>query len=148
ASILTLACLGFLGSAVAFAADSKAKAESKKAAKSSLGDLGLGVSNTVPNSDGLKKQKVESEDLKTSSTARPADATYSVVKVEFAKTFVPKGGGQSPVAPLTALALRGNPLTTEKFTSLVRVKSPQKANTSIELALLDPRGDTAMSSSG
>jgi hypothetical protein len=31
---------------------------------------------------------------------------------------------------------------------VVRVKSPQKANASIDVVILDPRGDTTMSASG
>ncbi len=39
-------------------------------------------------------------------------------------------------------------ILTERFTTAVRLKSPQRASAPIELALLDPRGDTALSASG
>ena len=37
---------------------------------------------------------------------------------------------------------------TEKFSTVVRVKAPEKKNTSIEIAILDPRGDTVMDAQG
>jgi len=108
----------------------------------SLPDMG-----EVPRADGLQRPKAEVAPAEP-STVRPQDATYSVVKVEFAKAFVRGPQGHAPVQPFTSVALRGKPPTTEKFSSLVRVRSPQRVNASIEMAVLDPRGDTAMTSSG
>jgi hypothetical protein len=101
----------------------------------------------VPKADGLQKPKADAPPPGPSAT-RPADAAYSVTKVVFGKQFIHGPGGQQPVQSFTSVALRGNPLTTEKFSSLVKVKCPQKVNAPIELAVLDPRGDTAMSASG
>lgn len=138
-------------SAVAFAGD--ASSTSTTTAKKKKSDLKvpsftLPNMGEVPKAEGLRKAKDEETPQTGSSTARPADATYTVTKVMFAKQFVHGPGGQQPVQPFTSVALRGNPLTTEKFSSLVKVKCPQKVNAPIELAVLDPRGDTAMSASG
>jgi hypothetical protein len=77
------------------------------------------------------------------------DATYTIVRMQHGRSFmrspsgaVPTGGG------LQEIALTGSPPSTERFTTVVRVKCPQKANASIELSVVDPRGDTVMSSAG
>jgi hypothetical protein len=44
--------------------------------------------------------------------------------------------------------LSGKPLTTEKFSTAIRVKSPQRVNARIEIAIVDFRGDMVMSSAG
>ena len=132
-------------SAVALAADpaaAKKKPSNVKVPSFTLPNMG-----EVPKGEGLQKQKADAPPPGPSAT-RPADATYTVTKVAFAKQFVHGPGGQQPVQPFTSVALRGSPLTTEKFSSLVKVKCPQKINAPIELAVLDPRGDTAMSASG
>jgi len=132
-------------SAVALAADpapAKKKPSNVKVPSFTLPSMG-----EVPKGEGLQKAKADAPPPGPSAT-RPADATYTVTKVAFAKQFVHGPGGQQPVQPFTSVALRGSPLTTEKFSSLVKVKCPQKVNAPIELAVLDPRGDTAMSASG
>lgn len=133
-------------SAVALAGDSAAAKKKKTDLK--VPTFTLPNMGEVPKGEGLQKPKEEPMTAPGPSTERPADATYKVTKVLFAKQFVHGPGGQQPVQPFNSVALRGNPLTTEKFSSLVKVKCPQKVNAPIELAVLDPRGDTAMSASG
>ena len=133
-------------SAVALAGDPAAA--KKKKADVKVPSFTLPSMGEVPKGEGMQKQKAEPLSAPGPSTERPADATYKVTKVQFAKQFVHGAGGQQPVQPFTSVALRGNPLTTEKFSSLVKVKCPQKVNAPIELAVLDPRGDTAMSANG
>ncbi|HYV50211.1 MAG TPA: hypothetical protein VFA20_35395 [Myxococcaceae bacterium] len=137
-------------SAVALAADPAPSTTAVKKKKSDVKVPSFTLPNMgeVPKADGLRKPKADEAAQTGSSTARPAEATYTVTKVQFAKQFVHGPGGQQPVQSFTSVALRGSPLTMEKFSSLVKVKCPQKANAPIELAVLDPRGDTSMSASG
>lgn len=137
-------------SAVALAADPASSSASAKKKKTDVKVPSFTLPNMgeVPKGEGLQKPKADPVTAPGPSTERPADATYKVTKVQFAKQFVHGPGGQQPVQPFTSVALRGSPLTTEKFSSLVKVKCPQKVNAPIELAVLDPRGDTAMSASG
>jgi hypothetical protein len=135
-------------SAVALAADpAPSSSAKKKKTDVKVPSFTLPSMGEVPKGEGLQKQKADAPPPGPSAT-RPADATYTVTRVMFAKQFVRGAGGQQPVQPFTSVALRGSPLTTEKFSSLVKVKCPQKVNAPIELAVLDPRGDTAMSASG
>jgi len=136
-------------SAVALAADPapSSGATKKKPSTVKVPSFTLPSMGEVPKAEGLQKPKADAPPPGP-STARPADVTYTVTKVQFAKQFVHGPGGQQPVQPFSSVALRGSPLTTEKFSSLVKVKCPQKVNAPIELAVLDPRGDTAMSASG
>jgi hypothetical protein len=135
---------GLFLSAVALAGT---PAPAKKKSNVKVPSFTLPSMGEVPKADGLQKTKADAPPPGPSAS-RPADATYTVTKVQFGKQFVHGPGGQQPVQPFTSVALRGSPLTTEKFSSLVKVKCPQKANAPIELAVLDPRGDTAMSASG
>jgi len=147
---LLLSCLCL--STAAFAADpAPPKTTSTKDAKKKpavkVPSFTLPSMGEVPRADGLVKPRAETGPTGPSAV-RGEDATYTVTKVTFAKQFVRGSGGQQPVQPFTSVALRGTPLITEKFSSLVKVKCPQKANASIELAVLDPRGDTAMDARG
>jgi hypothetical protein len=134
-------------SAVALAADPAPASTKKKSSNVKVPSFTLPNMGEVPKGEGLQKPKADAPPPGP-STARPADATYTVTKVQFAKQFVHGPNGQQPVQPFTSVALRGSPLTTEKFSSLVKVKCPQKVNAPIERVVLDPRGDTAMSASG
>lgn len=49
---------------------------------------------------------------------------------------------------LTEIPLTGKPPTTERFTTRVRVKSPQKQSAPIEISIHDPRGQVVMSARG
>ena len=78
----------------------------------------------------------------------PAGATYSVVKVMHGKSFSRTAAGAQPTGPFDGVKLAGAPPVSEKFTTIVRVKCPQKVNTSIDVAILDARGETLMEVSG
>ena len=52
--------------------------------------------------------------------------------------------GAKSATPYEQVATDGNPPTTEKFSTVVRVKATQKTNASIDVVILDPRGDTLM----
>jgi hypothetical protein len=126
----------------------KAKGKAKAASKPAVPSFTLPSMGEVPKADGLVRPKVQTERLSESQAIRAADARYDVVKVEFAKAFVRGPQGQVPVAPFQSVALRGDPPTTEKFSSLVRVRSAQRLNAPLQMVILDPRGDTAMTAQG
>jgi hypothetical protein len=125
-------------SAVAFAADTRKKGTSTKV------DLGLNLGN-VPSAHGLEAPKEKAADQ---PKATPAHAEYSVVRVQHGKAFLRTPEGAKPSAPYDSVATDGDPPTTEKFSTVVRVKCTQKVNAPIELAVLDPRGDTLMDARG
>jgi hypothetical protein len=145
ASLLTLSLvLIFSGSALA--ADTKAKTKSSGKAKV---DLDLPTFGAIPKGDDIKKPNSTDTNLGLQPTETAASATYAVTKVMHAKAFTRGPSGAQPVeGGYSAIPLSGTPPSTPKFTTVVRVKSPQRANTSIDVVILDPRDDTAMSSKG
>jgi hypothetical protein len=141
-------------SLVALGADpapSKKPAATKAAAKSTKLDVpkidlsGLG---TIPKGDGIVAKRVENEEL----TPRFGDSevvTYEVVGIGHARSFTGGAKGLTPVGGmLRSIALSGDPLSTPPFTTVVRVRSSQKGDAPIEVVILDPSGDTALSGSG
>lgn len=109
-------------------------------------DLGLPTFNSIPTGDGMKK--VEDKPAADRPTTTPGQAPYTIVSVQHGKGFVRTPTGSKPSAPYPAVLASGSPLMTEKFTTVVRVKAPDKKTTSIEVVVLDPRGDTVMDASG
>jgi hypothetical protein len=144
-----LALAALIGAA-ALAGEPKpqAKPKAKPQKKPAVPSFTLPSMGEVPRADGLVRPQAEAERARESSAVRSADARYDVVKVQFAKAFVRGPQGQVPVAPFKSVALRGNPPTTEKFSSLVRVRSAQRLNAPLEIVILDPRGDTTMTAQG
>lgn len=97
-----------------------------------------------------KDQKLERPTEKPAEERRSQrpDEGYTVVRVVHGKGFLRGPDGAKPSAPFTQVTLAGTPLATEKFSTVVRVKSPAKKAARIELAVLDVRGDTVMEASG
>ncbi|MBX7113448.1 MAG: hypothetical protein K1X64_03860 [Myxococcaceae bacterium] len=110
-------------------------------------DLGLPSFGAIPKAEGLTKPK-EVNPAAQGPTVTPASATYSVVKVTHGKSFTRTAAGAQPSAPFDGVKLAGDPLVSEKFTTVVRVKCPQKVNTSIDVAILDSHGETMMEVTG
>lgn len=109
-------------------------------------DLGLKVeTGDVPKGEGLAKPKEKKQS--TESSATPVDVSWTVVKVQHGKSFMRGPNGAVPSAPYEVQG-SGSPFTTEKFTTVVRVKCPQKVNAPIELQVLDQRGNSMMEGSG
>jgi hypothetical protein len=122
---------------VAHAGDTDAKAAPPaKSAKTKALDIKMPAFGAIPSAEGLKAK--EPEKIAMTPTITPGNATYEVVKVQHAR-------GRSPIQEVE---LSGNPQTSDRFSTVVRVKSPQKVNTSIDVLIVDGRGQTAMSSSG
>lgn len=130
---------------LAFAVCSLAAAADKKKPKL---DLGLPASNfsPVPTGEGMQK-KVEKQ-TGTEPTVTTTGAHYEVVRVSHGKAFIRTPAGAQPSTPFPAVQTSGNPPVTEKFSSVVRVKCPEKVNAPIEIVILDMRGDTVMDASG
>lgn len=130
------------------------KAPPKKQVKSAKGapqhmDLGLGgigTGSALPTNEKLDKPKGEKlGDLKQGAES----ATYEVTKVMHGHSFMRSPTGSTAMGgELKEIALSGNPPSTEKFTTMIRVHSKGRDNVPIEVAVVDPRGDTVMSSEG
>lgn len=132
-------------SLAAQAADPKLKGSKKESAPKL--DLGLPTFNQIPSDQKLENVKDKPEAQQGPSAAK-AEEGYSVVRVVHGKGFMRGPDGAKPSSPFASVTASGNPLMTEKFSTVVRVKSPAKKNTRIELAILDVRGDTVMDASG
>jgi hypothetical protein len=110
-------------------------------------DLGLPKSfNALPTGEGMEKPKEKS--AQSVPTTTTADAQYSVVRVLHGKTFLRTAEGAKSSAPYEQVATDGDPPTTEKFSTVVRVRCTQKLNAPIDVVILDPRSDTLMEASG
>lgn len=143
-----LCALPLLAAAADPAKPGTASSKKSHSAKVQAPKIELPSFGEVPKSDGLVGKKQE-DALGTRPHPAGNDATYSVVSVQHARGFVHAGPMLKPVGlPLTEVEVSGTPPTTEKFSSVIRIKSPQRMSARIELALLDPRGDTAMSAAG
>jgi hypothetical protein len=127
------------------AADPKLKGSKKETAPKL--DLGIPAFKDIPKDQKLEKPKEAAEAQQSPSGTR-ADEGYTVVRVVHGKSFLRSPDGAKPSAPFSQVTVAGNPLATEKFSSVIRVKSPAKKNTRIEVAILDQRGDTVMEASG
>lgn len=129
---------------VSQAADPKLKGSKKETAPKL--DLGLPTFKDIPK-EKLEKPK-EAEEAQQKPSGTRADEGYTVVRVVHGKGFIRGPDGAKPSAPFPQVTVAGNPLATEKFSSVIRLKSPAKKNTRIEVAILDQRGDTVMEASG
>lgn len=128
----------------AHAADKKAPA--KKPADKPVVKLD-GMFN-MPGAE-LPKDSLEKKNEKLGDAPKESvgNASYEVLKVQHGRGFTRSPtGATAQGGELLEIALSGNPPTTDKFTTIIRVKSSAKNNVPIEVAVIDPRGDTVMSS--
>jgi hypothetical protein len=129
-----LACLV---SASAFSRDGGTKAKAPEISLPSFAD--------IPKAENLKPPQVDRPDERPSAT----ETHFSVVKIEHAKSFRSSTSGNLPVGgALAAISLSGNPPSTERFSTLVRIKSHDKVAAPIRVAILDPQGNPALSADG
>ncbi len=144
-SVRMLTAIGVLACSVCFAADSKSDAAKMKGKKL---DLGLPKTfNALPTGEGLEKPKDKSND-QAGPTTKATDVQYQVVSVVNGKSFLRTATGAKPSTPFEQVNTEGNPPTTEKFSTVVRVRCISKVNASIDVVILDPRSDTLMDASG
>ncbi len=110
-------------------------------------DLGLPSFGKLPT--GADLQKAKAKPAASEPTVTPAGVTYSVVRVQHAKSFLHTANGAMPMGgSLAAIPIVGNPPSTDKFTTVIRMKATQRVNAPIDVVILDPRGDTAMQATG
>jgi hypothetical protein len=130
-----LVLMSLVLSTAAFAIDKKPKL-----------DLGLKIdTGNIPKGENLAKPKEKK--TTTESSATPTDVSWNVVKVQHGKNFM--RGPQGAVASAAyTVAGGGNPFTTERFTTVVRVKCAAKQSAPIELQVLDSRGNAMMEGNG
>src|SRR5262249_30274898 len=124
--------------AIAVAADKPKK-------KNDLG-LKVDVGGGVPKGEELQRPKETQE--KVESSQKTTDVAWTVVRVQHGKAFNRGPGGAVASPALEAIPASGNPFTTEKFTTVVRVKCAQKVSASIDLQVLDSRANTLMEGGG
>ena len=109
-------------------------------------DLGLKVeTGNIPTGEGLAAPKQKTQ--RTESSQTPVDVSWTVVKVQHGKSFMRGPNGAVVTGPYEVQG-SGSPFMTEKFTTVVRIKCPQKVNAPIELQVLDSRGNAMMEGSG
>lgn len=134
-------CLGVL----AHADEPKLKGAKKESAPKL--DLGLPTFKELPK-EQLQKAK-PGEDQQVRPSAGGPEEGYTVLGVVHGKAFIRSPDGAKPSTPFTQVNVTpGNPWTTEKFSTVVRVKNPKKKSASIEVVMLDARGDSVMDASG
>lgn len=118
----------------------KAKLEVPKIDLSGLGE--------IPKGEGMQSRKAETADL-APQFGDSETVKYDVVGIGHAKSFTRSAKGLMPVGGmLRSIALEGKPPTTQAFSTVVRVRSSRVGDASIEIVVLDPSGDTALSGSG
>lgn len=135
--VASLVCVG-----LAQAADPKLKGSKKEAAPKL--DLQMPDFGALPTDTKLEKAKPKQDAMQTRKS--PVEEGFSVVRVVNGKSFLRGPDGAKPSAPFPQVTLTNN--TTEKFSTVVRVKNPAKHNARIEVVVLDFRGDTVMDASG
>ena len=109
---------------------------------------GLG---SIPKGEGLSAKRVERPEPEPMAP-RFGDAElakYEVLGIGHARSFTRGAKGLAPVGGmLRSIQLSGTPPTTQPFATVVRVRSSHKGDAAIEVVILDPSGDTALSGSG
>jgi hypothetical protein len=101
----------------------------------------------IPKAEGITRPPVEK--VAVEPTVKSVAATYRVTRLQHARSFLQARVGPLPIGgTLTAVNLSGKPPTIEKFSTAIRVQSPQRVDARIEIAIVDFRGEVVMSSAG
>jgi hypothetical protein len=109
--------------------------------------IDLSGMGAIPTGEGLQAKKAESTSL--APRAGDGDLKYEVITLAHARQFARTGKGYAPVGGLLrSIALEGNPPATPRFTTFVRLRATRETDVAIEVVILDPKGDTAMSGTG
>ncbi len=139
-SLLTL-------SLVAGAADPAPRLKGSKKDNAPKLNLEMPTFNAIP-----KDQKLESATPRQAepvgASGNRADEGYTLVRIVHGKSFTKSADGAKPTAPFPAVTWDPQTMMLEKFSSIIRVKSPGKRTTRIEVVVLDTRADTVMDASG
>ncbi len=127
----------------------KAPASKQKAKQQvEVPKIDLGGLGGLPQMDGIEMKRAGQDDIGPRVTTK-GEVKYEVLDVVHATGFTRTADGTKPAGEaLRAIQLHGRPPVTQQFTTLVKVKATQSVNASIDVVILDPRGDTALSGSG
>ncbi len=136
----------FLASAQQGRAEEPKKLTGTKKTQAPKLDLSLPTFEQLPSNEGLRNPAAQTPTTSTVHT-EPGEG-YSLVALTHAKSFVGTAQGLKPAAPLSHVEVSGRPLTTEPFSTVVRVRSPARHSASVEVAILDLRENTAMEAKG
>lgn len=109
-------------------------------------DLSLPAFEQLPSDEGLRKPTTQTP--MTSPVHSDPGEGFTLVAITHGKTFVGTTQGLKPSAPMAQVEVSGNPLVTEPFTTVVRVRSPARRSSSVEVTILDPRERTALEAKG
>jgi len=132
--------------ALVVSAAALAEGAGKKPKSPDVSSITLPPLAEIPTADGISPPAAERLAPEPSA---PSSPVYSVTKIQHAKSFLLSRLGPLPTGgAIDRVHLEGKPPSFEKFSTAVRVKSPQKVNAMIEVLVLDPRGDVAMSAAG
>lgn len=130
----------------ALAAASKHKPDAGSASSPKF-DLGLPKNYApLPSAEKVEnpKEKLAQQTPSTPSTT----AEFSLVRVAHGQVLLHTPEGSKPAAPLEQVSSEGDPPVTEKFSTVVRVRSTQPTNALINVVVLDPRQDILMEAAG
>lgn len=101
----------------------------------------------VPRAEGLTQKKAPTMSGATRTAAK--SPSYEVLEIAHAAGFTAGPNGPQPLGTyMKAVDLKGKPLSTERFSTLVTIRSEQKQGAPIDVAVLDTRGDTVLSATG
>ena len=109
-------------------------------------DLSLPTFEQLPSDEGLRKPTAQTP--MTSPMHSDPGEGFTLVALTHAKTFVGTTQGLKPAAPMAQVEVSGNPLTTEPFTTVVRVRSPARRSSSVEVTILDSREHSVLEAKG
>ncbi|MEN9800636.1 MAG: hypothetical protein RL653_4333 [Pseudomonadota bacterium] len=140
ASVRRTVLLLLVASSQAFAADKAGPA------KLSVPKLDLGFS-PLPRADGLK-QAPAAVPREVRPEARPDEEGISVVSVAHGRDIARTASGAEPKQVLEAVLLDGRPPTTERFSTVIRVRSVPRVDLLIEVTVIDPWGKSVMWNEG
>lgn len=95
----------------------------------------------------LRLEKPSTDIDKGPSKPKPPPQ-YSIVQVAHVRKKTMAPAGKLVDAGLQEVTLSGNPLMSEPFTSIIKIRCPERMGASVEVSITDERGNVAMSSIG
>ena len=127
--VLAVAC----GCAVALAKEPKAASKKTRAPMFEMPSF-----QALPQAEGLKQRDADTT-VERPALREAAAPVYTIVSVAHLSAVG---------APMSALPLSGQPRTTPRFQSSLKVRCPQKVSAPIEVVVLDAKQDTVMTATG
>lgn len=110
-------------------------------------DLGIKEFGALPTNERIRKPS-EAQPVPTKGGGASLESCYSLLGVVHGKKLTRGPEGAKAAEPFPSLTLVGDPPMSEKFVTVVRVRCNERKGGSVEVAILDPRGDTVMEARG